>query len=278
MFAGRNLIIATMHAKEQVIAPIFEKELGVNCFVATHFDTDVLGTFSGEKERKSDPISTALEKCKLAMQLTNCDLAIASEGSFGNHPTAYFAAADDEFMVFVDVKNKLEIVVRNLSLDTNFATDSLSNTTDLGIFADKIGFPQHKIILKNSEKNPTEIRKNATNWTALKASFLDLIKQQPVVYAETDMRAMHNPTRMKIIEQTAYKLIDKIKNECPKCHMPGFEMVDAIKGLPCENCNRPTRSAKMHLFRCKKCTFEALKEIQNNKQYEDPQYCDFCNP
>jgi len=30
MFKGRNLIIATKHSKEKVIAPIVEKELGVN--------------------------------------------------------------------------------------------------------------------------------------------------------------------------------------------------------------------------------------------------------
>ena len=98
MFLGRNLIIATMHAKEQVIAPIFEKELGVLCLIANNFNTDVLGTFSGEIERKSDPITTVIEKCKLAMTATNCDLGIASEGSFGNHPSVYFAAADDEFI------------------------------------------------------------------------------------------------------------------------------------------------------------------------------------
>ena len=33
MFKGRNLLIATKHEKEKVIAPILEKELGVKCFV-----------------------------------------------------------------------------------------------------------------------------------------------------------------------------------------------------------------------------------------------------
>ena len=34
-------------------------ELGVKCFVAENFDTDLLGTFTGEVERKDDPITTA---------------------------------------------------------------------------------------------------------------------------------------------------------------------------------------------------------------------------
>ena len=55
MFRERNLFIATKHEKEKVIAPILEKELGVKCFVAENFDTDVLGTFTGEVERKRRP-------------------------------------------------------------------------------------------------------------------------------------------------------------------------------------------------------------------------------
>ena len=89
MFEGRPLIIATKHEKEKVIAPILEKELGVKCFLALDLDTDKLGTFSGEVERHDDPITTARKKCLLAMELTNCDLAVASEGSFGPHPTIF---------------------------------------------------------------------------------------------------------------------------------------------------------------------------------------------
>jgi hypothetical protein len=53
MFEGRRLLIATKHHKEQVIAPVFEKELAVQCFTSDEFDTDSLGTFSGEIERKN---------------------------------------------------------------------------------------------------------------------------------------------------------------------------------------------------------------------------------
>ena len=67
MFKGRKLVIATKHEKEKVIAPILEKELGVKCFVAPDLDTDLLGTFTGEVERKDDPIITARKKCLIAM-------------------------------------------------------------------------------------------------------------------------------------------------------------------------------------------------------------------
>ena len=90
MFQNRKLVIATKHQKEIVIAPILEKELGVICFINEDFDTDTLGTFTGEIERKLDPISTVREKCIKAMDLSNCDMGVASEGSFGPHPSLFF--------------------------------------------------------------------------------------------------------------------------------------------------------------------------------------------
>lgn len=44
-FSGRRLLIVTKHQKEEVIAPLLEKALGVSCFVSKDFDTDSLGTF-----------------------------------------------------------------------------------------------------------------------------------------------------------------------------------------------------------------------------------------
>ena len=54
-FSGRKLLIATMHQKEKAIAGILEKQLGVKCVVPENFNTDLLGTFSGEVEREDDP-------------------------------------------------------------------------------------------------------------------------------------------------------------------------------------------------------------------------------
>ena len=78
--------------------------LGISRVIELNLDTDQLGTFTGEVERKSDPITTARNKCVVAMELSNCDLAIASEGSFGPHPSISFIPADDEFLLFIDKK------------------------------------------------------------------------------------------------------------------------------------------------------------------------------
>ncbi len=62
-FKNRHLVIATMHHKEKVIAPILEQNLQVKCFLPEGFDSDVFGTFSGEIERKNSPLNIAREKC-----------------------------------------------------------------------------------------------------------------------------------------------------------------------------------------------------------------------
>ena len=134
MFKGRDLVIASKHAKEKVIAPIVEKELGIKCFVSLDLDTDLLGTFTGEIERKDDPISSARNKCFMAMEMTNCDLAIASEGSFGPHPTLFFIPANDEILVLIDKKNGLEIIVRELNTETNFNGSDIKTEEEHQLF------------------------------------------------------------------------------------------------------------------------------------------------
>jgi hypothetical protein len=100
MFKGRKLCIASMHKKEKVLKPLLEKELGVICKVAENLNTDFLGTFSGEVERIISPLDAARQKCVLAMELSNCDLAVSSEGSFGPHPIYGFIPCDDELLFF----------------------------------------------------------------------------------------------------------------------------------------------------------------------------------
>lgn len=278
MFKGRNLLIATKHEKEKVIAPILEKELGVKCFLASQLDTDELGTFTGEVERKDDPITTARKKCLMAMELANCDLAIASEGSFGSHPSIFFAHANEEFLLFLDKKNDYEISARELSLETNFNGSEIKTEKELQEFATHSNFPSHGLILRKSKEDLGDIVKGITTDEQLKNTFHNLITNYGTAYIETDMRAMYNPTRMKVIEKAAFKLVDKIKSLCPKCRTPGFGIIDRREGLPCQQCHFSTRSTLSYIYSCQKCSYKKEKKYPNGKQTEDPMYCDICNP
>lgn len=278
MFKGRKLIIATKHQKENVIVPLLEMELGVKCFVPENFDTDVLGTFTGEVERKDDPITTARNKCLLAMELYDCDLGIASEGSFGPHPSMFFVHADDEIVLFIDKKNDLEIIARELSTDTNFNGEEIKTESQLKNFAKRMKFPSHGLIVRKAKDDNSEIIKGITDWERLLNIFNQLLNKYGAVYVETDMRAMHNPTRMSVIGKAVQKLVDKIKSCCPQCNTSGFGISDAKSGLPCNLCGSPTRSTLSYIYTCNKCSFTKEEMFPHKKITEDPTYCDYCNP
>lgn len=278
MFEGRSLLIATKHHKEQVIAPILEEGLGVRCFVPEGYDTDFFGSFSGEIERKMTALETVRAKCLTAMELFNCDLGMASEGSFGSHPSVFFAQADDEFLIFIDKKNELEIIVRELSLDTNFHGESIDTIEKLIDFANRVQFPSHAIILRNKPEDSTDLIKGIISNDLLEKTFLDINNKWGNVYAETDMRALYNPTRMSVIKKATYKLLETINTACPNCATPGFSITDVKSGLPCSWCSAPTRSTLSFIYSCKKCSFSSEKMHPHEKKTEEPEYCDSCNP
>lgn len=278
LFHNRPLLIVTKHDKNKVMAPILKKELGVHCLVSKQFDTDSLGTFSGEFERKKDAFQTLRDKCRLAMELEGYDLALATEGSFGNHPTVFFAPANDELILLMDKKNKLEIVERVLSLETNFKSEKLDSEEALHEFLTQVKFPSHGVIIKNKEKNWTFIKKGLQSRKEVFAVFNALKQENESVWIETDMRAHMNPTRMQIIKESCEKLVKKIQSTCPHCHFPGFGVTQVEAGLKCESCRMPTRSTAAHIYQCQQCGFEEKVAFPNGKTTEDPMYCDFCNP
>lgn len=278
MFNGRTLLIATMHGKEKVIAPLLEKELGVSCVVPKNLNTDILGTFTGEVTRYDDPVSTARKKCLMAIEKCNGDLAVASEGSFGLLSNAFFVPADDEVLLLVDTKNDLEIKAREISTATNFAASDILTEEQLLSFANKIGFPEHGLILRKSKDDFTDLVKGIADWNNLRVNFHHFLKEFGAAYVETDMRAMLNPLRMKVIEKATQKLVTQVFSTCPKCLSPGFSPTESKPGLPCYLCNAPTRSTLSIISTCQKCFYTEEKVFPQNKTTEDPMYCDRCNP
>jgi len=277
-FTNRKLVIATKHNKEHVIAPILEKHLLVKCITPENLDTDQLGTFSGEIERILDPLAAARQKCYLAMELTNTDLAVASEGSFGAHPLLYFLPADDELILLVDKKNNLEIEVREISTKTNFNGKEITTEEALLEFAQLVYFPSHALIIKNKQVGFTAIEKGITNLVQLQQTFHHYKTCYGKVFVETDMRAMHNPTRMEVIANATDKRVQKLAVPCPNCATPGFGIIKAVPGLPCEFCKTPTKSTLYYLYNCQKCNHSKEVYFPKAKEFEEQMYCDRCNP
>jgi hypothetical protein len=278
IFDNRTFTIATQHKKEEVLAPILRQHFNAHVLPTKHFNTDLLGTFTGEIERTEIPISTARKKCLLAMERFNLDLCIASEGSFGPHLTIPFAAADEEILYLIDKTNGIEIHVHHVSTRTNFNGAEISNLNDLHEFAQRCKFPSHALILRDKRNNSEFIKKGITTWDTLIHEFNQHKGKYGSVFIETDMRAHLNPTRMTVIEETAEKLIASMRSLCPECNTPGFTVKSHIQGLPCSMCYSPTRSTLYHVYACQRCEYSEQKKFPHQKQTEDPMYCDVCNP
>ena len=276
-FINRTLFIATKHGKEHALAPLLLDKLGVGVEVA-YIDTDIFGTFSGEINRSKSVLETLRDKCNKAREIYGIDLVLSSEGSFGPHPQIGFMPCNEEYLMLIDFSNDLEIVTKVFSIETNFSSMIIKTQEELINFADKIHFPSHKIIIRKSLTDFTDIKKGIENFDDLIFYFNQIKSQQGYACVETDMRAMHNPTRMKVIEQAGKKLIEKLNKICPNCSTPGFDITQFEEGLPCNWCGNPTQSILYTIATCSKCLFLEKHKFPNTKQVEDPQYCSYCNP
>lgn len=137
-----RIVLTTKHKKVDAIRPAFGELLSAE-IVTCEVDTDQLGTFSGEVEREGTAFECACRKCEWGMKLTGADYAIASEGSFGPHPSIPFFPCDHEILYFIDEKRGIRLQESLLSEKTNYRMISTATIDDLNCFAEKALFPSH---------------------------------------------------------------------------------------------------------------------------------------
>jgi hypothetical protein len=280
-FAGRRLLIATMHGKEHVVAPILESQLGVTCVVPdSRFDSDRFGTFTRDIKRPGDQLETARRKAHKAAELMDIDLVVSTEGSFGMHPSIPLVPSNLELVLLLDLQHGYEIKGHYRTPETNMHHQWVRSVDEALAWASKIGFPDHGVIVRMGEQFPLGIYKDIETEADLIRSVSRLLKIpfRQKVFLETDMRAHRNPKRMKAIEQATTNLVSRLQVACPKCSTPGFGVEDVILGLPCDWCGAPTELPRQEIHRCHACGFEQTKPIASSSQTADPKYCEFCNP
>lgn len=277
-YQNRKIAIATKHGKEKLLFPLLQQGLGITSFLLPDLDTDQFGTFSGEKERDGSPLDALRKKCDAAYALTNCSLTIASEGSFGPHPAIYFAPANDEWILLKDHAQNLEVVVRELSMETNFGGGLFTDWEQVDLFAARCLFPSHALIVRAAEKDFRLLTKGIQDEKLLKSVVEQCLDQFGSVYVETDMRAFVNPTRQKIIVQATEKLIKKATSCCPSCQLPGYDTVALQEGLPCSWCGTPTHATLYLVSGCAHCGTFQYHYYPKQEKTSDPQYCPRCNP
>jgi hypothetical protein len=152
-FSGRALAVATLHDKERVIGPALMRALPLAGFhPIAGIDTDRFGAFSGEVERRSDPLTTCIEKAKHGAEVSGMDLVIASEGSFGPYPPTPFISCNEEFLVLYDARDGTVFHHKHVSLETVFGGEACTTWGQVNAFAERMKFPEHQLVVRTKER------------------------------------------------------------------------------------------------------------------------------
>lgn len=276
MYKNQDVLLASMHKKEQVIAPPFRKRLSCTLQVPA-FDTDQFGTFTGEIPYKLSPYETCLLKAKTIAKYYNYPLAVASEGSFGGHPASSFVPVNHELMVFVDNMRGWIIAEQLVSQKTNYTMLTVNKDTGLDAFLKRALFPSHALILQTTSDK--RILAQGINNFELLTHYLTLgFKTEEELHLSTDMRAMMNPTRMAVIAELADKLTQRIACLCPRCKCPGFGFKFTRGALPCALCSLPTSFYEEEVWGCICCDHQECKKRRDGLLKAESGQCNYCNP
>ena len=274
----RVVAFATRHGKHNLVADLFYNKLGLRVIQAD-IDTDELGTFSGEVERKSGPIETAREKARRGMIITSSLVGVASEGSIGQHPYLPFFVADTECMVFIDDVAEIEVTETYVSTDIVAVKEVITSDRKLQEICQRADLPRHAVIVRNGDDPVLFVKKGlrtfAEVYSAINLMRQSLPNHNPVI--ETDFRAMHSPSRQKNIYQCAEKLVTRIMTLCNQCLSPGWGRKGYEYGLPCSECGLTNPQViRAERYGCVKCDHE--KVIYVKKESITPAQCNWCNP
>ncbi|MEY4992625.1 MAG: hypothetical protein RI948_1510 [Bacteroidota bacterium] len=265
-----QLLLSSKHHKERLLQPIFEP-YGVALITNLDFDTDQFGTFCGATPRPEGPQTTVKEKCLAGMAFANKQQGLASEGSFGPHPHFPFLTLNEEWLVYIDLAQNLEVYGRSLSLEVCHQQLHYQNG-DLDAFLTSIEFGAQGLVLKNA-KNGEIIAKGITK----KDHLTDLIQKHPQWTIETDLRAHLNPLRQKNIIAAGRDLLARMQSCCPICAQPDFSVRAYSGQLKCSGCQKPTQTHEFLEYHCTNCLHHMM-EKRKDKVLEDPQFCNHCNP
>jgi hypothetical protein len=281
-YRGRRALLATMHGKEQAIAPVVRDGLGLIVDVPHAFDTDRFGTFSREIVRKGSQLDAARAKIAAVFDGTpSATIALASEGSFGADPYIRMLPIGREIVVLKDRETGLELIGFHADPETNYRHEAVSDRRGADAFAAKIGFPGHGLIAMGcrcGEPAPDlALIKNIGTQKELIAAVDHVIGLCGSVFLETDMRAHRNPTRMQAIARATRDLVRRFQGRCPGCSYPGYDVTERVSGLRCGCCGLPTHAAQFEVLSCRSCGRREERPVAG-RETADPADCANCNP
>ncbi len=281
IYRNSQAVLTTKHEKELLITKPFRIGLGIEVITPEGIDTDILGTFTGEIPRVGTMRDVLINKARIGMKLTGLPLGIASEGSFGPHPSIPFIASDFEMLIFIDDRLGFSLIEHILTTNTNFSHTEVKKNEYPMEFLQKVGFPKNGLIAKpKTTNNDTLLYKGLKNEIEFRKAIqhCSKISDDGTVHLETDMRAHMNYIRRQTIRGLTFNLIRRLNHCCPSCKIPGWGIVDSEKGLPCKVCGTPTEFIQIEIYGCTKCEYRENRPRSDNKIYAEEKYCSYCNP
>ena len=275
-YKNERVLLASKHEKERVVRPIFLDKLGCEIYTSD-FDTDLFGAFTGEITRAQNAYETCILKAKTAAIEADCFFSVASEGSFGPHPSMPFFASDHEIMVFVDLKNSWVIADQLVTPKTNYNMLKLHPGAPIESFLQSVHFPSHAVTLQLNDTKEV-IGKGIQDISLLNRLITTGFTKGDELLLATDMRAMVNPMRMEALSLLAEKLATRILTCCHSCGAPGFGHISTNDQLSCSLCDSPTLMHRFELWGCVACEHKERKPRHDHLEKADPAYCNYCNP
>lgn len=128
--------------------PTLLKQLGLSLVLTHQIDTDALRTFTGEIARIGTIKEVARKKTLLGMNISGCDLGLASEGAYGPHPHLLLIPAGLEAAAFVDSRAGQELTEKMADEAPIYDHVTLTPNDDARGFLERIGFPAQRVIIK----------------------------------------------------------------------------------------------------------------------------------
>ncbi len=278
---GEKAVIATMHGKQRVIAPLLERFLGLDATAPPGLDTDQFGTFARDVPRLGTPLEAARWKIRDGFALMpGARIGVASEGSFGCHPAIPFVPWGHEWIVLQDRATGWEVTGQHTGPAWHFAHFQTSDLQAALAFAHRVGFPRQGVIvmgvLEGVPSLAASLHKDCTTVDELARVVTQVLARHAAVSVETDMRAHRNPLRMRCIRRAIIDLLRAFRSGCPSCGRPGFVVHRQVPGLACSSCGCPTRAVRSQTLRCHGCGYEEDHPVPSS--FADPAQCDRCNP
>lgn len=263
----------TKHQKELIIQDLLA-ELNVELVLA-RYDTDLLGTFSGEIPRLLSHQEAAQKKAELAIELLDLPIGLGSEGSIGSDPVVPFLNSDIETLAWVDRERGYQLLITHKSFDIVARQKLVTRAADIAELVDYFDLPNHAVIVKTPSSG--FLKKGISHIEDLKSALDAALKVSDEIAVETDFRAHLSPSRQQVIRECGMKLATALGSACPHCGNPGWMVTGHQYGLPCEHCElMVAKVAHSEILSCPKCPHQEVRSLY--LQVADPALCDACNP